>query len=284
MRSNYINNIKTLVKDQDLRIKKSLGQNFLVDEQVMSAMIESADLDKTDQVLEIGPGLGFLTDKILERSSRIIAIEKDKWLYRILSQKFKQDNIKFINGDVFAVNLAKHKLDDLKYKIVSNIPYYLTSKLIRYFLEYKIRPSVMVILVQKEVAHRVVAPEGKHSLLSLSVQYYGRPEIIMDVQSSSFFPSPDISSAILKIKVFNKPLFKDINVKLFFWMLKIAFSSRRKQLHNNLASGLQADSNVIKQILTDTELDPIIRAQDLSLDNWHKLYLNLRRSNLLSAN
>lgn len=275
MKNQYLDRIKILEREHNFLIKKRLGQNFLIDDKVMDAMVGAADLKKDDVVLEIGPGLGFLTEKILSLAGKIIAVEKDPQLYQVLANDFKNKNIKFINGDIFSIHLEKHGLKDLKYKIVSNIPYYLTSRLIRYFMENSIRPSVMAILVQKEVADRVIAEAGNHSLLSLSVQFYGKAEKAMDVGSAAFSPAPEISSAILKITLYPKPIFADVDIKLFFMMLKIAFASRRKQLHNNLAAGLKIDSSEIKNIFKKFNLNPLIRAQSLSLDDWHNVYLNL---------
>ncbi len=283
MKNQYLDRIRILEKKHNFLIKKRLGQNFLIDDKVMDAMIGVANLKKDDFVLEIGPGLGFLTEKILSLAGKIIAVEKDPQLYQTLTQDFKNQKIKFINGDIFSINLEKHRLKDLKYKIVSNIPYYLTSRLIRYFMENSIRPSVMAILVQKEVADRVIAEAGSHSLLSLSVQFYGKAEKIMDVGSAAFSPAPEISSAILKITLYQKPVFEDVDIKLFFMMLKIAFASRRKQLHNNLAAGLRISSAEVKEIFKGIGIDPLARAQDLNLDNWRGIYTNLRQKKLFKS-
>ena len=281
MREKYINRIKNLEKKYDFLIKKRLGQNFLIDERIMTAMIEGAEVSAGDKILEIGPGLGFLTEKIVARAGKVVAIEKDKQLYEMLSRNFNNPKIKFIAGDVFSINLGKQGLSDLGYKIVSNIPYYLTSRLIRYFMENPIRPNVMIILVQREVADRVVSQAGQHSLLSLSVQFYGKPEKIMEIAKESFFPEPEVSSAMLKITMYKKPLWQDVDPKLFFRMLRISFASRRKQLHNNLAAGFRVSSQDIKSILKAIGQDPLVRAQALDLKTWHDLYLNLLRKGLI---
>ena len=265
--------LKKILGSANLKAKKRLGQNFLIDQKVITRMVSEADLSDNDVVLEIGPGLGALTTKLIQAAGRVIAVEKDQELSAYLSQNFKnKDNLELISQDIFRVNFSELRLKNLDYKIVANLPFYLTSHFLRFTLEHEIKPSLLTLLVQKEVAERITARAGDHSLLSLSVQFYGEPTLIAEVDKKSFYPAPEVNAALIKIRVFEQPRVPVDDVKKFFRLLRIGFSSRRKQLHNNLAAGLRKSNKEIKRRLQAVDVDPTRRAESLTLEEWRKLF------------
>ena len=275
--------IKKILKEKDLKVLKSLGQNFLIDEKVLAEIIQTSELSKNDLVLEIGPGLGTLTNELVKECRTVVAIEKDKKMAELIKEKNELEAtfanvasssfLKIINGDILKINLNEiiHKYsENKKYKLVSNIPYYITSPVIKLFLENSIQPELIVLLVQKEVAERICAKPGKLSVLALSVQIYGEPEIINYVDKASFYPKPKVDSAILKIRNIKKE-FSDEYYKKLFKIIKIGFSSKRKKLSNNLSVGLHVDKRESESILQKAEINLNTRAQELSLEEWKKL-------------
>lgn len=261
--------IKDLFRHYQIKPKDYLGQNFLVDEIALADIVEAAELKKTDTVLEVGPGLGVLTQQLAQRAGNVIAIEKDRTMLDILDLNLKEcKNVKVYNQDVLRFNVGR----EIKtpYKVVANIPYYLTSHLFQFFLELENKPELMVFLVQKEVGERVTAKLGDMSLLAVSVQLYSSPEIIAHVDKRSFWPSPKVDSVVLKITPHDK--YNVADKKAFFRIVKIGFSSKRKQLHNNLANGLKLDAKTVSEWLQKNGIDPKSRAEDLSVEDWIKLY------------
>lgn len=269
--------IQKIFKAKNLRVLKSLGQNFLIDEKVLGAIVKSADIGKGDIVLEIGPGLGVLTEELSKKCGKVIAVEKDKKLAKFLAElknkKCLGGNVEIINGDILKLNIEeiikKHGVGG-DYKLVSNIPYYITSPVIKLFLESKIQPKLIILLIQKEVADRICATAGKMSVLALSVQIYGQPEIVDYVSRTSFYPQPEVDSAILKIKNIKRDFPDDYYGKIFR-IIKIGFSSKRKTLVNNLSAGLRVEKNQASEILKKAGIDPCFRAQELDLKDWEKL-------------
>ena len=288
--------IKKILKEKDIKTLKSLGQNFLVDEKVLAKIIQTAELGKNDLVIEIGPGLGVLTKELSKKCGQVIAIEKDKKLAEVLKKEFTQNGsaglkpqwsqhiipppdkgglggVEIINDDILKINLEElieRYSSDKKYKLISNIPYCITSPAIKLFLENKIQPEIIILLVQKEVAERICADAGKLSILALSVQIYGKPEIIEYVDKSSFYPEPKVDSAILKISGIKKE-FPDNYYQEIFRIIKIGFSSKRKKLINNLSTGLQISKSEAEKILRQAKINPNARAQELELEDWKKL-------------
>lgn len=258
-----------------LRANKVLGQNFLYSESVVCDMVEAADLGESDTVLEVGPGLGVLTKEIAKYNCRVLAIEKDKNLIPILEEKFKDNkNIKIINEDILKLQIANYQLQN--YKIIANLPFYLTSRFLRVFLETSNKPSTMVLLMQKEVAERIVATNKNRSILSVSSELYSKPQIIRQVSNRSFYPKPDVDCAVIKFDVFKELKYDIKDIKLFFRIVKAGFSARRKQIHNNLSNGLKIEPDKTKEILEKINIDPTRRAQTLSLDEWYKLYKEIK--------
>ncbi len=258
----------------DIKPQKSKGQNFLINEDVYEKIIESANLNSEDTVLEVGPGLGFLTFKMAQKAKKVIAVEVDEKLVNILNILIKsksQKNIKIFNKDILTAKGENFKKIS-PYKIVSNLPYNITSIFLRKILSLADKPEVIILLLQKEVVDRIISQPPKMSLLSLSVQFYAEAELLFDVPRDNFYPSPRVDSAVVKITP-NKKLLPDYqSEKEFFKLLRIAFSAKRKMLKNNLSSGLKIKVEEVEKILEKVNLDKKIRAEQLCLDDWLKLF------------
>lgn len=254
--------------------KKSLGQNFLKSKTALFKMIEAGEIKKTDTILEIGPGKGVLTEKLLEVANKVIAIEKDHRLIEVLQEKFAQDiktgKLFLVNEDILEFDLQNHNLKDGPYKIIANIPYYITGQFLRKFLESNNQPERIVVMVQKEIADRIVAHNKKESLLSISVKAYGRVKKVMRVDKENFSPQPKVDSAILAITSISKDFFVDNNIteESFFKIVKAGFAHKRKMILGNLST-IQNRKN-LEKIFAVCNLDFKIRAEDLTLEQWVK--------------
>ncbi|HET7060033.1 MAG TPA: 16S rRNA (adenine(1518)-N(6)/adenine(1519)-N(6))-dimethyltransferase RsmA [Candidatus Saccharimonadales bacterium] len=247
---------------------KSLGQHWLRDEAALSAMCEEAGLQPDDTVLEIGPGLGSLTELLVRHAKQVVAVEFDKKLAAGLSGRVPAANLQTVSEDILRFDLTSLPPD---YKIVANIPYYLTSKLLRVISETPNPPVQAAILVQKEVAKRVAAGPGDMSLLSVTAQFYWQVSLGREVAAELFEPPPKVDSQILVLKHRPKPLF-EVEVKAFFRLVKAGFSQRRKTLLNSLSSGLHLSREDTTELLRKADIDPSRRPQTLSLQEWAKLY------------
>jgi len=270
-----LDTIKNFFRENNISPSRDRGQNFLVDEKVLEKIIESANLKKDDVVLEIGAGFGTLTERLAQKAGKVITVESDRGILPILRRNLENyKNVEIIEKDVLSVVNYESRIMNYEYKIIANLPYQITSAVLRKFLENEPRPNEMMVMVQKEVAERICAISGEMSILAVSVQFFGQPEIIQIVPRSSFYPAPEVDSAILRIsriKNESETNLKRIDVKDFFRVVKVGFSARRKQLHNNLANGLRLKSEEAKNILLDLGLDIQVRAQDLSVDDWINL-------------
>ncbi len=258
--------------------KKRLGQHWLYDEASLEAMCEAAVVTHNDTVLEIGPGLGTLTSLLVGRAHQVIAVEFDERLARELSSRVAATNLTVVNQDILRFDLGTLPID---YKLVANIPYYLTSNLIRILSEATNRPQQAALLVQKEVAERVVAPPGAMSLLSVTAQYYWHVSTGMVIHAKLFTPPPRVDSQILRLQRRSKPLFTDVEPQLFFRLVKAGFGERRKTLRNSLSGGLHLDKPTIERLLQQAGLDKQLRAQNLALSQWHTLYQVCQHSKAL---
>lgn len=275
--------VQFLCKKYGFWPSRSSGQNFLISEKALHAIVESAHLVKEDAVLEIGGGFGTLTTELIKRASTVVTVELDKRLIKALKKLASVNkNLSVIAGDIFQQwPHVAGQLSDLQYKLVANLPYNITSLVLRNFLEQRPRPSEMVLLVQKEVAARVVARPGQMSLLSVAVQFYGVPEIVRTVSREDFWPAPAVDSAILKIQGISRDIkgyqgaLGGMSTKKFFSLVKIGFSAKRKQLHNNVSAGLHIDSGQAKAMLSEAGLNPASRAQDLAIEDWVKIAHNV---------
>ncbi|HET8669819.1 MAG TPA: 16S rRNA (adenine(1518)-N(6)/adenine(1519)-N(6))-dimethyltransferase RsmA [Candidatus Saccharimonadales bacterium] len=248
--------------------KKSLGQHWLQDLDSLNAMLEAAEIGLNDTVLEIGPGPGTLTEELVHSAKRVIAVEFDEALARELPARVPADNLQVVSQDILTFDLTTLPPG---YKVVANIPYYLTSKLLRTLCENTNHFSKAAILIQKEVAERVAARPGDMSLLSVSVQYYCETSLGSVVPARLFSPPPKVDSQILMLTFRETPLFPDIDSKLFFKVVKAGFSQRRKTLLNSLSGGLHLDRERTTALLNAAGIVPHIRAQNLSLEDWYRL-------------
>lgn len=270
--------MKELCRIYDLHPSRSKGQNFLVTESVYNDIIAAGELTKGDTVLEVGPGLGFLTARLAKAAGQVVTVELDDKLANFLQTALDSQavtNVTLLNQDILRFNP-----DNLPagYKIVANLPYNISSIFLRTFLEQKNAPERMVLLLQKEVAQRLAAKPGAMSLLSLSVQFYSQPEIIRLVKAGNFWPEPKVDSALVRLKLDSgrSSAYSALEKKAFFRLVRIGFSAKRKMLKNNLAAGLNLDLATVAEILKASNLPPQIRAEELSLDDWQKLFATAR--------
>lgn len=263
-----------------IQAKKSLGQNFLKSGAVLEKIINAGNVSKDDLVLEIGPGEGALTEKLLEKTRKVVAVEKDDRLIEFLRQKFLKNiengSLELIHGDILEENVSEYGLKTGEYKLIANIPYYITGQIFRKFLSEDNQPNKIVVLVQKEVAHRAVANDGKESLLSISTKVYGEPKNMGIVAKGNFHPVPKVDSAILLIDKINKDYFKNFTEKDFFRVLKAGFAHKRKQLLGNLKD-LIKDGKKVSEILKKCEIDEKSRAEDLKKEDWARIVIEYSR-------
>ncbi|MFA5754358.1 MAG: 16S rRNA (adenine(1518)-N(6)/adenine(1519)-N(6))-dimethyltransferase RsmA [Patescibacteria group bacterium] len=259
----------------EIRPQHQKGQNFLINEKIYDDIVKAAGLEKSDLVLEVGPGLGFLTAKLAARVRQVIAVELDQRLANYLQigiDTTDTKNVEIIPGDILRFN--REKLAGQPYKIVANLPYNITSIFLRQFLSTPPRPISLVLMLQKEVAQRITASPPEMSILAVSVQYYATAEIIREVKAGNFWPEPQVDSAIVKITV--KPQdFLPATDKKFFQMVKAGFSAKRKMLKNNLAGGLHLEPPIVIAALTQAGFDERVRAEELSVEDWQKLFAAL---------
>ena len=253
-----------------LKARKGLGQHFLIDEDVLQLIASAAELTPADTVIEVGPGLGVLTGELASRAGQVFAIELDNSLAAILKQTLApHGNVTIINQDIMAI--APASLTNRPYKVVANLPYYITSLVLRHFLEASPKPDMMMVMVQKEVAEAIVAEPGRRSVLSISVQLYGKPRIIGYVPAQSFYPAPEVDSAILKIEVYPQPAVAITDEKSFFEVVRAGFTASRKQLANSLAQGLRIPKAEALLFLEKANIAPQRRAETLTLEEWAQL-------------
>jgi len=248
--------------------KKSLGQHWLYDDNALEAMCDVADVSADDVVLEIGPGLGTLTKKLVDKAKRVVAIEFDDELAHDLPARVTADNLEVHHFDILSFDLTTLPKG---YKVVANIPYYLTSKLLRTLCESTNPPSKIALLVQKEVAERVASSAGDMSLLSVSVQFYCDVSLGQVVPAKLFTPPPKVDSQILILN-YRGPKFTDVEADDFFRLVKAGFSERRKKLRSSLSGGLRITKEEADALLAKAGIDQNLRAQELNLEDWHKLY------------
>ncbi len=253
------------------RPRKKLGQNFLADEDVLDRIVESADLAPTDEVLEVGPGLGTLTARLATRAGHVVAVELDPDLAKVVAEELRpRGNVEVVNQDILRFDLCA-RFRPRAYKMVGNLPYYVTSPILRYFLESECQPSLMVVMLQREVAERITARPGEMSLLAVSVQLYGEPRLVRLVDASAFYPPPKVDSAVVRIDLYAKPAV-DAEPEAFFALVAAGFAQRRKMLHNALAQRFWMPAGRAPELLRAAGIDPKRRAETLSLAEWAALY------------
>ena len=263
--------VGALLKRYGVRADKDLGQNFLQDPIALEKIVATAQIEPTDIVLEIGPGLGSLTRYLAVAAKQVVAVELDSRLLPPLKAVLTPyNNIRLIHGDILKLSPSK-LLDQPNYIVAANIPYYITSAIIRHLLENQPKPRRIVLTIQKEVAERICAQPGDMSLLALSVQVYGKPRITARIPAGAFFPTPKVDSAIVCIDIYDSPVIPPAMLDTFFKFIKAGFSQKRKTLRNALSSGLHIPPARAAGLLTSAEIDPQRRAETLSLEEWNRL-------------
>ena len=254
--------VAALLSAHGLHPRKGLGQNFLTDPVALERIVAAADLSPDDVVVEVGAGVGTLTRSLAERAGHVLALELDDRLVELLrAQLAHLPNVEIVHGDVLHFSLAE--LPHLGYKVVGNLPYYITSAVLRHFLEKAPRPRLMVVTVQREVANRIVARPGEMSLLAVSVQFYGHPGIVARIPAGAFYPPPQVDSAVVRIDVGEQPavlLGGGIDDTTFFRLVRAGFAQKRKTLRNSLSAGLALSPAVVAELLEQAAIDPHRRA------------------------
>jgi 16S rRNA (adenine1518-N6/adenine1519-N6)-dimethyltransferase len=269
-----IDQLKNYLRTKGLKPNFNYGQNFLIDEFVLEDIVDAAEVSKEDSVLEIGPGIANLTEKLLERAKTVLSIEKDpKFLPVLKSLKKHYKNFRYEIADVLEYNFQKffEEQGNKSYKVVANIPYYITGKILQMLMTAKFKPSSITVLTQKEVAQNVVAKPGNMSILAISVQLFGDPQLVQIVQAKSFYPAPKVDSAILKVEIPQKAKYKISDEKEFFRVVKACFSGKRKQIHNTLMNNLKLEKSKVEEILQVLKINPAARPQELYIEDWIKL-------------
>jgi 16S rRNA (adenine1518-N6/adenine1519-N6)-dimethyltransferase len=264
-------NIPALLHQFGLHSIKRMGQNFLQDSRALQKIVSAAQILPDDEILEIGAGLGNLTRYLALAARRVTTVELDKNLFPALeSIVAPYKNVHLVQGDILMLNPAD-LMNKPGYLVVANIPYYITSAVIRHLLESGAHPRRLVLTIQEEVAERICARPGKMSLLALSVQVYGTPEIMAYIPAEAFFPAPKVDSAVLRVEVLPEPLIPANLLDIFFRLIKAGFSQKRKTLRNSLSGGLDIPAAEAEKMLTAAGIDPMRRAETLSLQEWGML-------------
>ena len=248
--------------------KKSLGQHWLKDPEILADIAEAAELTGDDVVLEIGPGLGTLTSRLLARANSVTAVEFDADLARKLPGQFPGKKLTVVNQDILQFDLNQLPKN---YKVVANVPYYITSKIVEKLMTAENKPSIAVLLVQKEVAERIAAEAGNMSILSVSVQIFAEAELDIEVPRQFFTPPPKVDSQVVVLRTRNNPLITPEDQRDFFRIVKAGFSAKRKKLRSSLSGGLGIDKGVAEELLKNAGISPDARAEDLAIDDWKKL-------------
>lgn len=273
-----IRELRHLLYAHNMRPNKSFGQNFLVDREVLTKIVEAADIQSDDCILEVGAGTGVLTRELARRAERVVAVELERDMLALLAKTTGH----LANVELVARNMLF--LDPVEifqqhpYKLVANLPYYITAPTFRHFLESANAPTLMVVMVQWEVAQRIIAQPGDLSLLAVSVQFYGKPRIMTKVPAQAFYPAPKVDSAILRIDVDPHPPLTQDERESFFRVVQAGFSERRKQLHNSLAHGLHQKDAVVRTWMEAAAINVSRRAETLSIEEWLRLWEVLREA------
>jgi 16S rRNA (adenine1518-N6/adenine1519-N6)-dimethyltransferase len=266
-----IRELRNLLASQNIRPNKAFGQNFLVDRLVLQKIVDAAEISSNDAILEVGAGTGVLTRELAQHARRVVAVELEQSMLSLLTKT----TYHFPNVELMARNLLF--LDPVEvfgqtaYKLVANLPYYITAPTFRHFLESPNPPTLLVVMVQLEVAERIVANPGDLSVLAVSIQFYGQPRIVARVPARSFYPAPKVDSAILRVDVYPQAPLMPKDRDSFFRIVQAGFSERRKQLHNSLTHGLHYKNEHIRAWLATASIDASRRAETLSIEEWLRL-------------
>ncbi|MBU5294271.1 16S rRNA (adenine(1518)-N(6)/adenine(1519)-N(6))-dimethyltransferase RsmA [Anaerosalibacter bizertensis] len=268
--------VKEIIDKYNFRFSKGLGQNFLIDGNIVRKICEEGEVSKEDDILEIGPGIGTLTEELSYKANKVVAVELDKSLFPILDETLAGcNNVEIVPGDILKIDLPKlfsEKFESENIKIVANLPYYITTPIIGRLLEEELDIDSILVMVQSEVAERMKASPGTkdYGSLSVFVQYYTEPEIVLSVPKTAFMPRPNVDSAVIKLKI-RKEKIELKDREIFFKVVKAAFSQRRKTILNSLSSGLKTDKATIRAILEKADIDPKLRAENLTIEDFSKI-------------
>jgi len=264
-------NVPALLRAHGLQPKKSLGQNFLVDPVALQRIVDAAEISAQDEVLEVGPGLGSLTRHLAAAARRVVAVELDAHLLPALREVLAgQENVTIVQGDMLELDPAA-LMTARGYIVAANIPYYITSALIRHLLEAHKKPARVVLTIQKEVAERITAAPGDLSLLALSVQVYGAARRAVRIPAGAFYPAPSVDSEAVRVDLYPQPLIPHEKLDSFFTLIKAGFSQKRKTLRNALSAGLRRSPAQAEALLRAASIDPMRRAETVSIEEWGRL-------------
>ncbi len=283
---NALSETKFIMKKYNITANKKYGQNFLIDDEIIDGIIKNADVNQNDLIIEIGPGLGTLTAKLIKNAGKVISIELDSKMIQILNDRFSlYNNFELINNDVLKVdlyNLIKSNIENTNLKnakVVANLPYYITTPIIMKLLEEKLNLKSITVMVQKEVAERLCTTPGEKDTgaITYSINYYSDAKIVLDVPKTSFIPAPEVNSAVIKLDILKEPRLQIENEKLFFDIIKSAFLQKRKTLVNSLSnSNLFKNKQEIIDILNSLNIDLNIRGEKLTLEDYFNLYKSIK--------
>lgn len=275
-----IETLKNLLKHYKLNPNKTYGQNFLMDETILEDMIDEAAVKPGEQVLEVGPGIGNLTERLLQHEAKVLSIEKDSQFLPVLKALDNEHNKKtskpfsYELTDILTFNFSK-RLEGKDYKVIANIPYYITGKIVQLFMKASHKPESLTLLMQKEVAYNICAKPGSMNLLAISVQLYADPRVVRVVPSHKFYPAPKVDSAVIHIDLLKEPKYNIKDEAKLFRVLHACFSGKRKQLHNTLTNNLLLSKEDVQAALQKTKIEPTIRPQELTIPQWLELTNNL---------
>jgi 16S rRNA (adenine1518-N6/adenine1519-N6)-dimethyltransferase len=267
---NLLDETKMLLTQYNLRANKRIGQNFMINQEIVDEIIEKANLSKEDVVLEIGPGLGSLTKELINYAGKVIAVELDQNMINILNDRFTgYENLKIIQNDILKVDLKDILKSDKKIKVIANLPYYITTPIIMKLLEDRLNIDSIIVMVQKEVGERICAKPGskEYGAITVSVNYYSNTKIIINVPKENFLPEPEVDSCVIKLDVLEKPSVFVNNEKLFFDIIKTGFSQRRKTILNSLSNGYFSKEEISK-VLKTLNVNEKLRAENLSVQDF----------------
>lgn len=277
---NLYEETRFIMKQNNITANKNLGQNFLINEDVVDSIVENAEITKNDLVIEIGPGLGTLTSRLLEKAGKVICVELDRKMIAILEKRFKlYENLELINDDILKINLnqliSQNKINEIKHvKIVANLPYYITTPIIMKLLEERLDIESITVMIQKEVAQRLAAKPGTSDVGSITytIWYYTEPKIVLEVPKESFIPAPEVTSSVIKLDILKQPRIEVKDEKKFFKIIKVAFMQKRKTLINALVNGkVFQNKEDAKKCLDELKIDEKIRGEKLTLEQYKNI-------------
>ncbi|EKD49361.1 MAG: hypothetical protein ACD_63C00170G0001 [uncultured bacterium] len=267
--------IRSILLSHSLAPIRGLGQNFLIDERVIEKLVRASNIKRGDFIVEVGPGLGVLTDAVLRRTSNVFAVEIDRGFVEFLKERFGDQKLKIVHRDVLNLDIAGLALKNYGYKVVSNLPFNIATAVIIFFLKNKISPSEIIVVLQKEVAERIVEKEGKSSVLSLTVRIFGEPQKLFDINPGSFYPRPKVVCSVLKIKTKIKRDLNDLGIEKFLEAIRLGFRFKRKLLLRNLGRDEEFDLFELKKAFINSGIDSSARPEEVSFAKWIRLVKSL---------